>query len=52
MPLVKPHAAEVERFLSGVASAPWLFPSGLTPKNRGADAAPLRGLIKDRARDK
>ena len=24
--------------------------NGLTPKNRGADAAPLRGLIKDRAR--
>ncbi len=45
-----PHAAQSERFPSGVASAPWLFPSGLTSKNRGADAIPLRSLTTDRAR--
>ena len=30
--------------------SPRFFQSGLTPKNRGADATPLRGLITDRAR--
>ncbi len=33
-----PHAAQSERFPSGAASAPRFFHSGLTPKNRGADA--------------
>ncbi len=47
---VSPRAAVSERILSGVASAPRFFQRGLTPKNRGADAAPLRGLITDRAR--
>ncbi len=44
------RAAQSERFPSGVASAPWLFQRGLTPKNRGADATPLRCLTNDRAR--
>ena len=30
------------RHLSGVASAPRFFANRLTPKNRGADATPLR----------
>ncbi len=45
-----PHAAQGARFPSRAASAPRFFQSGLTPKNRGADAAPLRCLIADRAR--
>jgi len=34
----------------GGVSPPRFFPRGLTPKNRGADAAPLRCLITDRAK--
>ena len=39
----------MRHFLSGVASAPWFFASGLTPKNQGAGATLLRSLIYDRA---
>ena len=38
------------RHLSGVASAPRFFENGLTPKNRGADAAPLRNVSLEAAR--
>ena len=48
----RPHTAQSQTLLSGMASAPWFFPRGLTPKNQGADATPLRCLITDHARDR
>ena len=44
-----PLPAKSGTFPSRAASAPWLCvetANGLTPKNRGADAAPLRSLIE------
>ena len=38
------------RHMSGVASAPYFFENGLTPKKQGADAAPLRNLSLSAAR--
>ena len=46
---LRPDTANPVASPSGAASAPRFLESGLTPKNQGADAAPLRDLTSDRA---